>query len=147
MLGSLVTGFTHLEQDFSHLLAKLLGTDWQTAFILLSQIVSPSARLNAMQAILQTSPRNCRLDGRYDELLSEFGRLNRARNAYVHGLWTTDLQTKVTYVSKADGDIDAYLERREIDFDGLVKLCGDVSDCRRRILDVAYNLPTGQRAK
>jgi hypothetical protein len=138
LLGSLVTNFTHLELDFSHLLAKLLGTDWQTGFILLNQIVSPSARHNAMRAVLESSPRNAKLGPEYDDLLSEFSRLNSARNTYVHGIWTTDMASKATYIAKANGNIDAYLERRQLDFDDLIKLVDDIVACRRRILLLVY---------
>lgn len=145
MLGALVANFTHLEMDCSFLLARLMGTDWQSAFILLSTINSASTREAALRAILEESPRNAGLGPDYDDLLSDFLRINRARNRYVHGVWTTDCRTQKVYLNRVGADISALSAMNEPSFSEMGQLLLDIGNCRRRILELSVGVPERPR--
>jgi hypothetical protein len=89
LFAALVTEFTYLEKAMDRVFSRLVGTDDQTASQLCQKIMSASARVQVMRALLHHSKRNADKGDVYDELIDEFEAVSFLRNQYVHGLWET----------------------------------------------------------
>ncbi len=73
----------------SKVFAVLMGTEDEVAAgYIFRAIVAQQGRIKMMDRLL-ASPINADLDDFYDQALTEFEKLNKLRNQYLHGLWRT----------------------------------------------------------
>lgn len=90
-LAKATTRWPYLEESMTEVLSSLLGAAprSQVALPLWRTIVSTEAKIKAMRALLEELPHNDRKSAFYDSVIDEFERLSKARNAFVHGGWST----------------------------------------------------------
>lgn len=88
-VGYIATYFPQLEETMSKVFAVLMGTEDEVAAgYIFRAIVAQQGRIKMMDRLL-ASPINADLDDFYDQALTEFEKLNKLRNQYLHGLWRT----------------------------------------------------------
>jgi len=77
-------------------MSDLMGTDLHLAPArqVFRSVVSSEARIAIMRSLLEEAEVNRDKDASYDEILDEFASLNKIRNAYAHGLWSTSVDEK-----------------------------------------------------
>jgi hypothetical protein len=100
-LAQIVADFEHLEFQMPAVLQALLQTPWSDAAgYVYRSIRGPSIKINLMQHLLHVAPHNVDTPEFIDEILWEYGAIRKARNEYVHGLWTTHLDDNSVYLAR-----------------------------------------------
>ena len=100
----LVSEFTHLEHQMEDFVSRLMGTDREVAALVMRSVISISARIDLMQALLTRARRNQSKSVEFDEIIREFKSIKNVRNAFVHGRWQTDLNDGTIYLIKPGED-------------------------------------------
>jgi hypothetical protein len=90
-LGAIATRWTHVEEGMTRILGDLLGvTDGNIPLRqLFRSVVSAQVRITILRNLLENTQRNADKGPEYDELIHEFSAVNKLRNKYVHGLWSS----------------------------------------------------------
>ena len=65
-------------------------------------IKSPKGRVDIMKDLLELAPSNKDIPTSFDGVISEFAAISGRRNAYVHGLWYTEMKTGQAYLEESD---------------------------------------------
>ena len=100
-VATLLTRWPYLEEAMIEVMSALLGAAPRSyvAMPLWRTIISMEAKIKAMRALLHELPQNDDKPIAYDEILDEYERLSKVRNAYAHGGWSTHNSGKV-YLSQ-----------------------------------------------
>ena len=116
-LGSLISFWPHVEEQMIFVFADLTGSqDRDMARQIFRSIVSQKARLDIMRRLLETAPAHAQKEKFYDDTLSEFSALNRARNSFAHGLWFTHDETHQCYFQEElDGPHQSFTDARKVE--------------------------------
>lgn len=100
-LARIITDFEHLEYTMPNVLTALLHTPWSDAAgYVYRSLRSPKIRSDLMWHLLEVAPHNMRAPPFLDSILTEYGKIRTLRNEYAHGLWSTNLDTKQTYLAR-----------------------------------------------
>lgn len=103
-----VTRFVQLENAMSRLLAVLLNDqDALTGGYVWRAIINAKTRADLMVHLLEASPHNQLLGLAYDNAISDYRRVAKARNELAHGYWKTH-DSGTCYVTKQDQDGDYF---------------------------------------
>jgi hypothetical protein len=104
-LGALVTAWPFLEEAMADIFRELVGATPNPMPYrhILREIFSAQARIKLMRSLLEKHPLNMAKGDEYDKIIDEFESLNKLRNAYIHGLWSTHESGKI-YLSSSEGD-------------------------------------------
>jgi hypothetical protein len=86
-LGQLVAYWTWVEEQFIEFLGVLLGDRQLPSRQIFRAIRGERARIEVLTALLEHARQNKDKGAEYDRVIADFDRLNRRRNAYVHGMW------------------------------------------------------------
>jgi hypothetical protein len=114
--GFMVSYWTQVEEQMILLLGQLItgkqNNDWHvqdTSRLIFRSIVSETARIKIMRALLEDAPQNVNMGSEFDAVLDEFSSLNSQRNKYVHGLWWTEPKSlDVLLTNPTDHPIKSY---------------------------------------
>lgn len=104
-IGKVATEWPFLEEAMADIFRELMGSlPMQVPYRqILREIVSARTRIELMRSLLENHPLNMAKGLEYDKIIDEFASLNKIRNSYVHGLWTTHESGKI-HLSSAEGD-------------------------------------------
>lgn len=104
-IGHFVVKFAHLEDEVSDILDRLLGRSDSIGRYLLNNIQA-SSRVQIIKNVLHDAVWARNAPDIYDEVLAEFEEIRVNRNLWVHGIWHTHGDGRVT-VQKSDPDVFA----------------------------------------
>jgi hypothetical protein len=121
LIGQLATYWPLVEDRMIGILGDLLGYAASLGENgpprqIFRSILSNRARITLMQSLLERSAINRDKEIFYDEVLSEFGKLNGKRNGYLHGIWYTHEDGR-TYLSERSIDDFHFLDAREVKYE------------------------------
>jgi hypothetical protein len=137
-LGAIISRWVHVEERMCDFMSALLGSDpWLgTGRQVFRAIIANEARIAIMTALLEEHPNNRDKSSWFDDVLAEFVRLNRARNKYVHGIWETDEQKGIVYISEPNTDHGGYpfTSPRTVPITELATCYDDMSALERKLL-------------
>jgi hypothetical protein len=118
LFGQTVATWVHVEDQMIQVLQDLLGSKSAPARQIFHSVVSNKARQSLMLACLQKSKINLRKSDLYEEIISQFSKLNSQRNRLVHGLWYTH-ETGRVFLSESAVDDFHYMDAREVTIEEL----------------------------
>jgi hypothetical protein len=120
-LGAIASRWPQVEELMTNVLGDLLGVTGSNIPLrqLYRSIVNAKIRIDILRNLLQRTQRNADKGPEYDELIDEFAAVNKLRNKYLHGLWSTHQQTGATYFAEPSTDDFIFLTSRKIEVDEL----------------------------
>jgi uncharacterized protein YpbB len=117
-LGQTVATWVHVEDLMIQVLQDLLGSKQAPARQIFHSVRSNEARKKLMTDCLQKARTNERKTDLYENIISQFSKLNRKRNTLLHGLWYTHESGRV-FLSESALDDFHYADAREVDIEEL----------------------------
>jgi hypothetical protein len=134
LVAQVTAEFVHLEGSMAYVLAVLLEMEDPTgAWYVLRSIKSPRARVDVMKDLLEKSPLNVERSAAYDKYLGEFWRINKRRNAYVHGTWYTSCNDNSAWLAEEDEHGVAFMEAHPVRPEDLSQLLTEIKALREAI--------------
>lgn len=108
-VGRVTTLWPRVEEAMIRVTASLLGDDMASspARQVFRSVVSTEARIGIMRSLLEEARINAAKGRFYDDIIDEFASINKMRNKYVHGLWTTNVDKVTVYLSETTTEEDA----------------------------------------
>jgi hypothetical protein len=107
IIGHIVVQWALLEEEMIAIMASLLGDIHDSpARQVFRSLTSEQVRLKVMRSLLHEAKMNVSKSAFYDEVIAEFASLNKIRNSYVHGLWSTHQETGKVFIAEATSDED-----------------------------------------
>ena len=108
--------WAHLEEEMIAIMASLLGDIRDSpARQVFRSLTSEQVRLKVMRSLLEAARMNASKSLFYDEVIEEFASLNKIRNSYVHGLWSTHQETEKVFIAEATSEEDfPFLANKQI---------------------------------
>jgi hypothetical protein len=141
VLGQIVTRWPHIEDIMMHLFAELLGISIYSGHPvrhLYYSIVNARTRMDIMKSTLEESHFNKSRERAYDEILAEFDSLNRSRNTYVHGVWTTHVETGDIYLTHSLKDNSWLFRSRKVPLKELKQTIDKMIMFEKRVQNVTH---------
>jgi hypothetical protein len=137
-IGAVATAWPFLEEAMADIFRELVGAvpNQMPYRHILREIISAQARIKLMRSLLENHPLNMAKGADYDKIIDEFESLNKIRNAYIHGLWSTHESGKV-YLSSPEGDqiwfFDNEKEVRLKDMDNMLERMRELKNSIRSV--------------
>ena len=129
-----ITGFVYLEQRMASVLAVLSGaSDRSAANFVISSIVSPTAKAKVLRSLLCKADLNRKRGPAFDEIIDEFEKISRLRNAYVHGRWWTSNTGNKTILDASPDPDQALVKARVVKIKELQQLLDRMLDLHQLI--------------
>ncbi|MEO8758272.1 MAG: hypothetical protein ABI398_11055 [Devosia sp.] len=136
--GRAIMTWPVVEDAMSHVLGELIGTnDHEIASEIFHALLAQNTRLPVMLALLQNTRTNATKAEDFDQMLSEFKRLNDERNRLIHSYWFTHRGTDTVYCCPSGSALPHAMRKgRVVTQETLVAFLNAESALMRRALRV-----------
>lgn len=142
-LGRVITFWPNVEESVVGILDVLMDDHSPTPRHIFRALINQKARIEIMRRLLKDSAKCVALGREFDDAIDEFEALNRLRNAYAHGLWKTQDNTKEVYLATSmEGDDPAFAADRTVTKDELEEAFSRMEALHA----LAFRLKAGQLA-
>jgi hypothetical protein len=140
LLGVIVSSWPHVEENMMQVFSELLSVGVLPLPVrqLYKSIVNARTRIDIMRNLL-ASPHNSTKDSEYDDLIREFEKLNKLRNTYLHGLWSTYEDGSVYIAETSMDDLWILRETRKVHLKELEEMIVRMKVLNTRIIEFTCN--------
>jgi hypothetical protein len=138
-LGRIAAIWPYIEEGMIDIFGELLrgpqGTPIRHVY---KSIVNVQIRLQILKNLLEEAPQNSDRGEEFDDLLAECKALNKARNTYLHGVWTTHVKSRKIYLTEREFDEPIGSPQRRVSLDELTSIIERMETLRHKLGDIPY---------